>query len=596
MRVTVATRFLERRFGGTLVPHVRDTDAWDPQVRRRSGAGRARGGRPAAGDVPRHAASLQRRGRSGGGGADAGERRDPGAGGRQCRGARRPAAGARRPYVRVVGEIPFDDVPRWLSPPTWWRFPSARPPTPRPIAAKLVDAMALARPIVATAVAMIPEILGDGGVAGAARRRRPSWPRRSAACSTTRGRRPGPAPALAASPLQLRRRPRPLFPLSTGSPAPDEAPDHRSALCLPRGRRARHRRAGPGADPPRLRRAPRHAAGPDRRPRRHAAPSAHPPAAGAGAGPRAGPGAAPLAGAPAGTSCRVTSARCASTSTGRAKAATTPTSDRDRARVSRGLYHRVLLALERRVFERTPRIVAIAQRGQARDRALYAVSPDARHGDLQRRGPRAVPPPPRVAHRAAARAEAGLPGEAWTAIFVGSGFERKGLATAIEALALVNDRGTRLAVAGRGDAARYRALAERLGVGGACPWLGLRPDIERWYAAADACVLPTRYEPFGNVHLEALAAGLPVVASETAGGSELVEPGRSAPVVDPRDREALAAARGASAGPRRSGRLAAPPGLRPSPSRTGPGRGLRPSLWGRPAGSPNFLEKSEASP
>lgn len=209
---------------------------------------------------------------------------------------------------------------------------------------------------------------------------------------------------------------------------------------------------------------------------------------------------------------------------------------------SRGIYHRVLLALERRVFERTPRIVAIAHAGKREIETLYAVCPDRvtviyNGVDLERFHPRN-----RELRRAAARAEAGLPAEAWTAIFVGSGFERKGLATAIEALALLNNRGSRLAVAGRGDAARYRALADRLGVGERVTWLRPRPDLERWYAAADACVLPSRYEPFGNVHLEALAAGLPVVASAKAGGSELIRPGVNGAIVDPRDAQAVAAA------------------------------------------------------
>jgi UDP-glucose:(heptosyl)LPS alpha-1,3-glucosyltransferase len=54
--------------------------------------------------------------------------------------------------------------------------------------------------------------------------------------------------------------------------------------------------------------------------------------------------------------------------------------------------------------------------------------------------------------------------------------------------------------------------------------------------------LPSRYEPFGNVHLEALASGLPVVASVTAGGSELIRPGLNGAVADARDPGAIAAA------------------------------------------------------
>jgi glycosyltransferase involved in cell wall biosynthesis len=55
-------------------------------------------------------------------------------------------------------------------------------------------------------------------------------------------------------------------------------------------------------------------------------------------------------------------------------------------------------------------------------------------------------------------------------------------------------------------------------------------------------VLPTRYEPFGNVHLEALASGVAVVTSVRAGGAELIEEGRNGAIVDPDDARAIAAA------------------------------------------------------
>jgi UDP-glucose:(heptosyl)LPS alpha-1,3-glucosyltransferase len=209
---------------------------------------------------------------------------------------------------------------------------------------------------------------------------------------------------------------------------------------------------------------------------------------------------------------------------------------------ARRFYHRVILSLERRVFERTPRIVAIARAGKHEIETLYGVSPNRvtviyNGVDLERFHPRN-----RELYRATARAEAGVPKEAWTALFVGSGFERKGLATAIEALAGLGDPGSRLAVVGKGDPGPYRSLAATLGVGEQVVWLPSRPDVEYWYAAADACVLPSRYEPFGNVHLEALAAGLPVVASTRAGGSELISPRVNGSVVDPWDTRAVASA------------------------------------------------------
>ncbi|HEY7362575.1 MAG TPA: glycosyltransferase family 4 protein [Methylomirabilota bacterium] len=207
----------------------------------------------------------------------------------------------------------------------------------------------------------------------------------------------------------------------------------------------------------------------------------------------------------------------------------------------RRLYHRVVLALEQRVFARTPHIVAISNAGKREIETLYAVSPHRvtviyNGVDLQR-----FHPANRKTMRAAARTEAGLAPDAWTALFVGSGFERKGLATAIEAMALLGDPQSRLLVVGKGDVGPYRALAARHRVAERLIWLGPRADVERWYAAADAGVLPSRYEPFGNVHLEALASGLPIVASASAGGSEVVRTGVNGVIVDPRDPRAVAA-------------------------------------------------------
>jgi glycosyltransferase involved in cell wall biosynthesis len=163
--ITVASRFLERRFGGTLIPHVRDTDAWDPARYDRRGA-RATlglGGEPVVMflGTPRGYKGVD----------DLVEA--VGIVGKDTRlilvGADTHGEAAHRwaakPWVRVLGEIPFDDVPRYLVAADVIAVPQrATTDTVGQVPAKIFDAMALGRPIVSTAVSMIPEILEGCGV------------------------------------------------------------------------------------------------------------------------------------------------------------------------------------------------------------------------------------------------------------------------------------------------------------------------------------------------------------------------------------------------------------------------------------------------
>lgn len=80
-------------------------------------------------------------------------------------------------------------------------------------------------------------------------------------------------------------------------------------------------------------------------------------------------------------------------------------------------------------------------------------------------------------------------------------------------------------MAGRDDPTRWRARATALGVAERVRWLGARGDVERLCAAADAFVLPTRYDAFANACLEAAAAGLPVVTSASNGAAEVLREG-----------------------------------------------------------------------
>ena len=115
-------------------------------------------------------------------------------------------------------------------------------------------------------------------------------------------------------------------------------------------------------------------------------------------------------------------------------------------------------------------------------------------------------------------------------LFVGQDFKRKGLAAAIDALAMLP--GCTLRVVGRDDPAPYRAQARNLGVADRVEFMGATGGIRDIYQDADLFVFPTLYDPFANVCLEALACGLPVLTTTTNGASEIITEGVDGYVID----------------------------------------------------------------
>jgi len=107
-------------------------------------------------------------------------------------------------------------------------------------------------------------------------------------------------------------------------------------------------------------------------------------------------------------------------------------------------------------------------------------------------------------------------------LFAGSGWHRKGLDTALAALAGAEQRHTHLWIAGGDPVKPWQERAARLGLAERVRFLGTRSDMEHLYAAADGLLLPTRYDAFGLVCLEAAASGIPIVTCESAGASELL--------------------------------------------------------------------------
>ena len=117
-------------------------------------------------------------------------------------------------------------------------------------------------------------------------------------------------------------------------------------------------------------------------------------------------------------------------------------------------------------------------------------------------------------------------------LFAGSGWERKGLLFAIQAMALCKNRKMRLLVAGRGNAALYETKRLLFWRDEPVRFIGEIADLVRVYAAADIFILPTIYDPFSNACLEALACGLPVITTRSNGFSEIIEDSVHGSIVD----------------------------------------------------------------
>ena len=196
--------------------------------------------------------------------------------------------------------------------------------------------------------------------------------------------------------------------------------------------------------------------------------------------------------------------------------------------------HRELLALEMQLFGPDGAGLVIANSRMIQTEIAQHFGYPAEKSHVVHNG---VPPftiAPEA--REQTRRELGLRDDDFAVLFAGSGWERKGLRFAIEAMNATRLPNATLLGAGRGKE-RAMPRSERV------RFLGPVKDMPRHLAAADAFLLPTLYEPFSNACLEALAAGLPVITTAYNGFAEIIEPGVEGEVIaQPDDIAALAAA------------------------------------------------------
>ncbi len=194
--------------------------------------------------------------------------------------------------------------------------------------------------------------------------------------------------------------------------------------------------------------------------------------------------------------------------------------------------HRDLLEIERALFSPGGARVVIANSEWIKREIVQHFRFPAEHIHVVYNGVPAFIPPPNA--RAEVRNELGIADDEYVLLFVGSGWERKGLRFAIDAVNAATKSRPLLLVAGRGR-------AEKMPRSSRVRYLGPVADMARVLAAADVFLLPTLYEPFSNACLEALAAGLPVLTTEHNGFAEIIDCGIEGEVyADPTDSALLA--------------------------------------------------------
>ncbi len=109
-------------------------------------------------------------------------------------------------------------------------------------------------------------------------------------------------------------------------------------------------------------------------------------------------------------------------------------------------------------------------------------------------------------------------------LFVAYEFKRKGLKYIIEAMPFIKNERIKLIVIGRDEIAPYLSLAEELKVAHQIIFLKPTP-LKKYYATSDIFIFPTLYEAFSLATLEAIASGLPLLATKVSGTEELIQDG-----------------------------------------------------------------------
>ena len=205
----------------------------------------------------------------------------------------------------------------------------------------------------------------------------------------------------------------------------------------------------------------------------------------------------------------------------------------------RKLYYRLIMALERRIYtDRRVRLAAVSKLVSAQlekhfGRTDSVVIPNAVETTI-------FNPEARLARRSVSRQSLELHDSEFVVLLIGNDWKNKGLDQLLRALAIV-EISIQLLVVGKDDPGLYRPALRELRLDDRVRFLAPAADVLSFYAAADAYVAPSLEDAFGLPILEAMACGLPVIASVQAGASENVVDGTTGYILrDPMNHAELA--------------------------------------------------------
>lgn len=193
-------------------------------------------------------------------------------------------------------------------------------------------------------------------------------------------------------------------------------------------------------------------------------------------------------------------------------------------------YHVVRLRLERQLYSPGgyAKVIALSERVKEEVHTHYPSVPDE-DVIVQPYGydPEQFNVARRDELREGARRSFGYDDADRVVVFVANELERKGFDTLVKAVARLDDPRVKVLVVGRVDEDEYASLIAEHRLGDRVRFAGSSGDVAFQHAASDCFCLPTRYEPWGLVIVEALASGLPVVTTEVAGAALAVRDGET---------------------------------------------------------------------